>query len=100
MEASKFNDLLKPKSWFRYWKKGLVFGILYGLVWTVINFILTLIMQSLGIPITTLMAAVQAGGAGIVITVLVALVVQLSVGGFLLEYINNTSNKAVRWVKK
>ena len=100
MEANRFADLGKARNYFRFWKKGLVFGILYGLVWSVISFILSLIMQSLGVPVTTLMAAVQAGGIGIGITVLVALVVQLSVGGFLIEFINNNSSKLIRWVRK
>ena len=100
VRASKFADLFKAKSLFRYWKKGFVLGILYGLVWFVINTIITTILGSMGIPVTTIMGAVQVGGIAVVVTVIIGLVLQGIITGFLVEYINNTNNKAIKWVKK
>ena len=100
MEASKFADLWKARSYFRYWKKFLVFGIAYGIIWTGVNALLTAVLGMLGVTVDSLMGAVQVGGIGVVITVLVGLVLQMVVGGFLLEYVSNTNNKAIRWVKK
>lgn len=100
MEASKIMDLFRAKSLFRYWKKGILYGLLYGLVWTVINIIITAIVGAMGVQITTLMGAIQVGGIAVAITILVGLVLQGIVAGFLVEYLNNTNNKAIRWVKR
>ena len=100
VEASRIADLFKAKSLFRYWKKGVILGLLYGIVWAVINAVMIWIVESMGVPIDTLMGAIQVGGVAVAITILVGLVLQGIVAGFLLEYINNTNNKAIRWVKK
>lgn len=100
MEASKMVDLFKAKNLFRFWKKGLVLGILYGIVWALINAIIIAIAGAMGVQITTLMGAIQVGGIAITITILVGLVLQGIVAGFLVEYINNTKNRAVKWVQK
>ena len=100
VEASKFADLFKAKSLFRYWKKGVVLILLYGIVWAVISAVITWIAESMGVPMDTLMGAIQVGGMAVIVTVLVGLVLQGIVAGFLVEYINNTNNKAIRWVKR
>ena len=100
VEASKIADLFKPKSMFRYWKKGVVLGFLYGIVWAVISAAITWVAGSMGVPMDTLMGAIQVGGVAVAITILVGLVLQGIVAGFLIEYINNTNNKAIRWVKR
>ena len=100
MQANKFSDLFMFKSIFRYWKKGVVLGILYGLVLMVINAITTAIAGSMGIKVDTLMGAIQVGGVALMITVLVGLVIQGIIAGFLVEYINNTKNRLVRWTQK
>lgn len=99
-EANRIADLFRAKNLFRFWKKGIVYGLLYGLVWTVISAIITAIAGAMGVQITTLMGAVQVGGIAVAVTILVGLVLQGIVAGFLVEYINNTNNKAIRWVKK
>lgn len=100
MEASRIADLFRAKNLFRFWKKGVVFGVLYGIVWAVISAAITAIAGAMGVPIDTLMGAVQVGGIAIAITILVGLVLQGIVAGFLVEYLNNTNNKLIRWVKK
>ena len=100
MEASKIADLFKPKSMFRFWKKGVVLGLLYGLVWTLINAVMTWIVKSMGVPVDTLIGAIQVGGVAVIATIIVGLVLQGIVAGFLVEFINNTKNKAIRWVQK
>jgi len=100
MQASKFADLFKVKSLFRYWKKGILLGFLYGIVWSIISAIMTAIAGSMGVPTDTLMGAIQVGGIAVAATILVRLVLQGIVAGFLVEYINNTNNKAIRWVRK
>ena len=100
MEASKIADLFNVKSLVRYWKKGVVLGLLYGIVWAVISAAITAIAGAMGVPIDTLMGAIQVGGVAVIVTILVGLVLQGIVAGFLVEYINNTSNRAIRWVKK
>ena len=100
MEASKIADLFKVKSLFRYWKKGIVLGFLYGLVWSIINAAITAIAGSMGVQIDTLMGAIQVGGVAVIATIIVGLVLQGIVAGFLVEFINNTKNKAIRWVQK
>ena len=100
MEANKIADLFKARNLFRFWKKGLVYGILYGLVWAVISAIIAAIAGAMGVPIDTLMGAIQVGGVAIAVTILVGLVLQGIVAGFLVEYLNNTTNKLIRWVRK
>mgnify|MGYP001610100989 FL=1 len=100
MEASRIADLFKLKSMFRYWKKGIVLGLLYGIVWTLINAVMTWILGAMGIQVTTLMGAIQVGGIAVVVTIIVGLVLQGIVAGFLVEYINNTKNRAIKWVQK
>lgn len=100
MEASRMVDLFKGKNLFRFWKKGIVYGLLYGLVWTAISAIITAIVGAMGVKIDTLIGAIQVGGIAVAITILVGLVLQGIVAGFLVEYINNTKNRAVKWVQK
>lgn len=100
MEASKMVDLFKTKNLFRFWKKGIVLGFLYGIVWAVISAIITAIAKSMGVQIDTLMGAIQVGGIAVAITILVGLVLQGIVAGFLVEYLNNTKNRAIKWVQK
>ena len=100
MEASKIADLFKVKSLFRYWKKGVVLGLLYGIVWAVISAVMTAIAGAMGVQIDTLMGAIQVGGVAVITTIIVGLVLQGIVAGFLVEFINNTKNKVIRWVKK
>ena len=99
-EASKISDLFKLKSMFRYWKKGIVYGFLYGLVWTIINAVITAITKSMGVPTDTLMGAIQVGGIAVAVTILIGLVLQGIIAGFLVEFINNNSSKLIRWVRK
>lgn len=100
MEASRIKDLFNVKSLFRYWKKGIVLGFLYGIVWAIISAIITAIVGAMGVQIDTLMGAIQVGGIAVAVTILVGLVLQGIVAGFLVEYLNNTNNKAIRWVKR
>ena len=100
MEASKFADLFKIKSIFRYWKKGILLGFLYGIVWAVISAAITAIAGAMGVPMDTLMGAIQVGGIAVAATILIGLVLQGIVAGFLVEYLNNTNNKLIRWVRK
>lgn len=100
MEASKFADLFKARNIFRFWKKGILLGFLYGITWTIISAAITAIAGAMGVPIDTLMGAVQVGGVAIAVTILIGLVLQGIVAGFLVEFINNTNNRAIRWVKK
>ena len=83
MEASKILDLFKVKSLFRYWKKGTLLGFLYGIVWTIINAIITAIAGSMGVPMDTLMGAIQVGGIAVAATILIGLVLQGIIAGFL-----------------
>lgn len=100
MEASKIADLFKIKSLFRYWKKGVVLGLLYGIVWTLISAIMTAIAGSMGVPMDTLMGAIQVGGIAVIATIIVGLVLQGIVAGFLVEFINNNKSKIIKWINK
>ena len=100
MEASKIADLFKPKSMFRFWKKGVVLGLLYGLVWTLINAVMTWIVKSMGVPVDTLIGAIQVGGVAVIVTIIVGLVLQGIVAGFLVEFINNNKSKIIKWINK
>ena len=95
--ADKFGDLFNPKSWIRYIKKGFILGILVGLVTTVINAITTYFgVNNSG----QLMASLQAGGATVIVAFAIGIIVQLTISGFVIEYINNTRNALIKWVQK
>lgn len=100
-EASEMMDIFKPKNWWRYFKEGVVLSILFGIVITIINVIMDAVATAFGINLANgYMASLQVGGMAIAVTLLVGLVVQNTVGGFLIEYINNSKAKLMRWIRR
>ena len=101
MEASKFSDIATPKNWFRYFKIGVTLTILFGLVVTIVNFIVETIVRALGIDVSQgLMFALQVGGITVGVIALVGVVIQAVIGGFLVEYINNSKAALMKWVRR
>ena len=98
MEAKKFSDFWNFRNWIRFLKKGLFFSIAYGLVIITVQAILGFF----GIDFADgrLMASVTAGGIAVVITLIVGLIIQLSIGGFIIEYIENSSLALLRWIRR
>jgi len=100
-EADKFGQMWKPKNWFRFWKKGILFAILFGIVAWFINAITGMIATAIGIDITQgAMASLQAGGLTVAITLLVGAMLQFAIGGFLIEYIQNSKVAILKWARK
>ena len=94
MEATKLMDLLKFKSYWRYFKKGVVAGILTGAVTWLIA--LGLSAFNGGIP-TKLESMAQFGmlSVGILVALTVGWVVYGIVAGFVVEYVNH-----IKWLNK
>lgn len=99
-EADKLTDLFSGKSLFRYWKKGIVFGILYVITWSIINAIFSAVAGMLNLPTESVMGALAVGGIGFAVTVLIGTVLQLIIGGFLIEYVNNAKNRFMKAVQR
>ena len=94
-EADKFKDLLKIKNYWRYLKKFFVLGLSLSIAWRICTFVLGFF----GID-KNLTASAQAGGFVVSIVIFVALAVQMVFGGFLMEYISNSSTKLMKWIRK
>lgn len=99
MEAIKFADLLKPKSMFRYLKKGVALGVLTGLITYILGLILSAVNGGIPIKLET-MAQVGALSGMVLVALTLTYLVYGIVVGFLVEYINNANNKVIRWVRK
>ena len=94
MEATKLMDLLKFKSYWRYFKKGIATGILTG----VATWLIALGISSFngGIPIG-LESMAQFGmlSIGVLVALTVGWIVYGIVAGFVVEYVNS-----IKWLNK
>ena len=101
VEANKFADLFKVKNLFRYFKIGVTLTILFGVVVSIVNLIVETIVKALGIDVSQgLMFALQVGGITVGVVALIGIVIQTTIGGFLVEYINNSKAGLIKWVRK
>lgn len=100
-EADKLKDLFIGKNILRYTKKGLLFLLLFGLISTILNLFVVWIVSAFGIDLSVgIMSALGTGGFKIAFVLFASLIIQWLVAGFLAEYINNSRNKAIKWVQK
>lgn len=101
-QAKELKDLINWSYWWRYFKKAVTLSILYTIIWTVISWILLGIARVLGIVTqeSTLMAVVEAGGVVIGVIILVGLLTQTIIAGFVMEYIQNAKNRLMKWVQQ
>lgn len=99
MEAIKLMDLLKFKSYWRYFKKGIALGILTGAVTWLIAFILSAVNGGIPIKLES-MTQFGALSMGILIALTVGWIAYGIVAGFVVEYVNNGTAKIIKWVNK
>src|SRR3990167_7406718 len=94
-EAEKFNDLFRFGNWWRYFKKGFIYGIVYGLVVAVFQAIFKFFF---GLTFGGQMNLILATGGFAVVFFIVLLATQLVIGGFIIEYIENSRGRIIEWV--
>lgn len=99
MKAEKLNDLLKYKSYWRYFKKGIAVGLLTGLSVWIINTLLAVLAPNTQAKLSAMVNVGSLGGYAIVVLTL-AWVVYGILAGFVVEYVNHGSAKLLRWVNK
>ena len=99
MEANKFMDLLKPKNYWRYIKKGFGFGILFAIVTWLIRWVMSIFNGGIPIKIDST-AQLGALSGGVLVAVALGAVVAYGIAGFLIEYISNSSAGLIKWLNK
>ena len=100
-EAEKLKDILDGKSLWRYTKKGFVFVFLFGFIATLINLLVASIISAFGISLSVgIISALGTGGFKVAFVLFVSIAIQWFVAGFLIEYVNNSRARAIKWVQK
>ena len=98
-EAHKFMDLLNPKSYWRFFKKGVMLGLLTGAVTWLISVILSAVNGGIPLKLETMAQFGMLSGT-ILVAMTISYIVYGIVVGFLIEFINNNNSKILRWINK
>ena len=92
-----FIDLTKPKHYFRYFKKGFLYGLMYVLAWNVIGYITYLFGVNFAVQNLTQLQLFRFKELVVFTT---AMIVSGIVAGFLVEFVNDSKSKFIKWVNK
>jgi len=101
-KASELRDLIPSRGniW-RYIKEGFVFVLLFGFIAVTLNILVSAIITAFGISISAgVMSALGTGGFKVAFVVLVSLIVQWYVAGFLVEYVLNSKAGLFKWARR
>lgn len=92
----QLSDFIKPKNWWRFIKKGISFALIVTTISWAIDWLVTTIGFA---PLNSVMELKLLRGVNLIAAVIIA-IVSYAIVGFVIEYLNEAKNKAIKWVNK